>query len=686
MLSKPFLPALLALCLLILVPPFEAAAAAPTSSPMPPIASGHPRLGFHPDTGQAEAARLTKSPLWKAFLQRTKRALSVPNPKAATLATIISHGGLVELATDDAALGKMVGEAIEQFSQPVLAGAWNQQNDLVHNEQITALAFGYDWAYAYLTPKQRDLAAQALLALCAYGRKEFWFYFKPGSYSGFNNHTHFNHLGFAVAGLALAGDHPEGRKLAEEGYAAWTGFLLPIFDKFVGSNGIWNEGTHYNMVAYRPTFIWMTAASTALKKDFFQAPWVRQAGLSYLYLTRADNSMTILGDWWTDTSDDTVGNLLSRSFPVVARAAAAARDGHLQSFAQREMPYVETHDLDVWSLLWYDPAVPTRPITELPASHLFQGDASVGGGETLAVLRSGWGPNDRMITLSMGDWLGHHDHYDSNAFTIHYKGDLANDPGYGGEKDIDWTYYRRTSAHSSLLVPVPEAQAVKDDPQLKERGWGYDGGQRVPLAQDRPRDLAQFFAVRNPEYPNKSLFETGDCLKFVTKPTYDYVVGDATRAYHKSQITRWVRHLVYLKPDIVILYDVVETPPARAPRWLLKTVTKPARAGSEYIVRNGGGELGFRTLLPASPETNIVETPPTSTYSKGLGNGQEYRTEVVSPAGTEHRFLHVLQIRDTGATALRECRWKRDGDRLRVWVNNTEVLLRWDGTPEAVVR
>jgi hypothetical protein len=376
------------------------------------------------------------------------------------------------------------------------------------------------------------------------------------------------------------------------------------------------------MVAYRPTFIWMTAAATALKQDFFQSPWVRQAGLGYVYLTRADNTMTILGDWWTDRSETTVGNLLSRSFSIVARAAAAAKDPHLQAFAQREMPYVEAHGVDVWSLLWYAPTVPTRPLEDLPPSRLFQGKASVGGGETLAVLRSGWGPNDRMITLSMGDWLGHHDHYDSNAFTIYYKGDLANDPGYGGEKDIDWTYYRRTSAHSSLLVPVPDAQAVKDDPRLKERGWGYDGGQRVPLAQDRPRDLKQFFAVRNPEYPDKSLFETGDCLKFETKPTYDYVVGDATRAYHKSQIKRWVRHLIYLKPDIVILYDVVETPPGRSPRWLLKTVTKPAKVARGFVVRNGGGELGVRTLLPTEAETNVVETPSASTYSKGWGKNR----------------------------------------------------------------
>jgi hypothetical protein len=169
--------------LMVHIPVRSAAASAPSS--MPPIVAGHPRLGFHPQTGHAEASRLTKSPLWKAFLQRTNSALSVPEPKAATLAVIISQGALVALAKDDAVMGRRVGVAIEKFSAPILSGDWKEQNDLALNEQVAALAFGYDWAYAYLSPRQRELAARTLVKMCAYGRKEFWFYLlrvpTPGS-------------------------------------------------------------------------------------------------------------------------------------------------------------------------------------------------------------------------------------------------------------------------------------------------------------------------------------------------------------------------------------------------------------------------------------------------------------------------------------------------------------------------
>jgi len=52
-------------------------------------------------------------------------------------------------------------------------------------------------------------------------------------------------------------------------YDLFTRALLPVFEKRAGKEGIWNEGTHYNQIALKPTFIWMSAAGTALGKEFF---------------------------------------------------------------------------------------------------------------------------------------------------------------------------------------------------------------------------------------------------------------------------------------------------------------------------------------------------------------------------------------------------------------------------------
>jgi hypothetical protein len=375
----------------------------------------------------------------------------------------------------------------------------------------------------------------------------------------------------------------------------------------------------------------MEAAGPALGKNYFDAPWVRASGYYWVYLTRPDDTMTILGDWWPTVWATRCQPPRAHLLGYVTGRLGEPRwaPASLRAAATPARPEKGTRSVEP-ALVRPRPARP--PVSDLPPSRLFQADKSSAAAKTLAVLRSGWGPDARLITFSMGDWLGHHDHYDSNSFSIHYKEDLAIDPGYGGEKDIDWTYYRRTVAHNSLLGPCPEAQAVKDDPRLKERGWGYDGGQRVPLPQDRPRNQEQFFALKNPEYPDKSLFETGDCLAFDTRPTYDYVAGDATRAYHRSQLTRWVRHLVFLKPDVLVVYDVVETPPGRQPRWLLQTVNKPTiQSGSRLVARSGPAELRVQTLLPAQARRHLPPTPTTSPFGPQTSVAPLYRPKSPRP-------------------------------------------------------
>src|SRR5690606_38275692 len=46
----------------------------------------------------------------------------------------------------------------------------------------------------------------------------------------------------------------------------------------------------------------------------------------------------------------------------------------------------------------------------------------------------------------------------------------------------------------------------------------------------------------------------GRIAEFVTNPEWDYVSGDATRAYG-NLLERYFRHIVFLKPDLIVIYD-----------------------------------------------------------------------------------------------------------------------------------
>jgi hypothetical protein len=95
-----------------------------------------------------------------------------------------------------------------------------------------------------------------------------------------------------------------------------------------------------------------------------------------------------------------------------------------------------------------------------------------------------------------------------------------------------------------------------------------------------------------------------------------------------------------------------------------------------------------------------VPAPPLPHPERGKERPPLFRTEVTSPAGKEHRFLHVLPITDRPEgtrAAPAPARWARKGDRLEATTGDgasasrgqparRTVELRWDGSLGVVVR
>ncbi len=643
-----------------------------------PVRLSHPRLVFTGETVVPWADRLRRHPLFP-ILQARALAAGAGEPLTVSGSRELRDLAFVFQVTRDGWLGQKAASALERAVRQLLSGSYREtEDDQNHSIVLTNMALAYDWLYELLTPDRRRDGAAALMVLVRYGIDHFGFNHKEGSYAAFNNHAAQAIAARGLAGLAAAGEHPEAIGHADWAYRQFTQVFFPAMRLVAGDGGIWNEGTHYNMVMLKPLFYFMDAVRSATGENLYAGQgWVRSTNYYWLYLTQPDETMVMLGDWFYDkTLPNLYENLYSRIFPTIAKAAREAQDPYLQAYARAILPRVIPPQVEPWHVLWFDPDLPEKPWSELPASRVFRGDPTHGG-EELAVLRSGWGAGARVITLAGGDWFGHHDHYNTAAFTAFYKGDLAIDPGYDGESLQDWQFFRRTIAHNTVVVEAPEAAGA-----LASHGWGFEGGQRVLILRDRPRNVEQFFRQQNPEYPGSSLFETGNFLAWQLSPRYDYVAVDATKAYAKAQLTRFVRHLVYLKPDVVLVYDVIRTPPGRRPRWLLQTVAAPAVAGSTVLVQNDGGELHAQVLLPEFTAIQSVKSPAGS------------RTEVSAGPGEEHRFLVVMHLTDRGASRHPGVRWQRQGDRLVVTLlggtseatpTEVRVSFPWDGAPGVAV-
>jgi hypothetical protein len=176
-------------------------------------------------------------------------------------------------------------------------------------------------------------------------------------------------------------------------------------------------------------------------------------------------------------------------------------------------------------LLGYDPdLVPASPAT-FPTFARFPEIDQV-------MMRSSW--TDEKATLVgfkcgpfMGRTLSHdavfdfgtgHQDADSGSFQLFSHGRfLAIDPLYTGRE--------RTEDHSTMLF----------------KGHGQLGEQAA---------FGSMEALRFGHHP--------EIVHSTTTPAYDYVVGDVTRAYHPALgVTRFVRHLLFVKPDVLLVADEV---------------------------------------------------------------------------------------------------------------------------------
>jgi hypothetical protein len=120
------------------------------------------------------------------------------------------------------------------------------------------------------------------------------------------------------------------------------------------------------------------------------------------------------------------------------------------------------------------------------------------------------------------------------------------------------------------------------------------------------------------------------------------VTGDAGNIYvDEAQLAFFRRHLLFLKPDVVVVADDLG---AKAPsrfEWLLQALDtiRPAPAGG-YVIDEGGVRLAVNPVLPAKYEASVAERPYRASNLRDKLVTLNLRAEGL----TQTRFLVVLTV------------------------------------------
>jgi hypothetical protein len=203
-----------------------------------------------------------------------------------------------------------------------------------------------------------------------------------------------------------------------------------------------------------------------------------------------------------------------------------------------------------------------------------------------AALRSGWEKGGTLIALQSSSADQGHSHSDQNNVLI-YRGaeNLAMDCGYASAlQGAVREFARGAVGHNTVLV---------------------DG-----KGQIAKRGSTQYFA---------------------TSREVDYCMGDASEAYSSALLSRFHRHLIYLKPDLLLIVDDLRSGGRpQSFQWLLHphswgpeaTVTRngeplaleaPAKPGTVEIIK-GDQRMRLRFLNPPNLGARYVVYPGAETY------------------------------------------------------------------------
>ena len=201
-----------------------------------------------------------------------------------------------------------------------------------------------------------------------------------------------------------------------------------------------------------------------------------------------------------------------------------------------------------------------------------------------AVMRSGWQPEDTVISLRVGPWFNH-EHHDQGSFQVAAFGEeLVAEAGYADYyRDPHYPdYFTQAPAHNTVIIDG-DAFSQED----------YDG---------------RYW----PAFQNFAKFE-----RHVFSPGIDYLAANLAPAYaDASQVNRLTREYLFVKPDILIVHDRIEAATPHSYSWLLHI---PPGAQTQHRCHSGtdppqscicrahrsGGEHPLDTPAAADPHQRL---------------------------------------------------------------------------------
>ena len=454
---------------------------------------------------------------------------------------------------------------------------WGPYPDLAKAHLLYDVSLAYDWLYHNFTPGEREKIRDRL---AHEARLMFLASIKTGKYRSMwwrnaylQNHLWVDMCGLAAAGFALYGEVPDAEIWINQAHSKFLKVLNSL-----GTDGASHEGVGYWSYGLEYLLKYLDLARELLGCDLFNNTWLKKTAYYRLYMSLPRNmwerSMTIV-----NIADCPMMDWYGPDY-ILRKLAAEYNNSYAQWLAEELDKAGVVNPISGWlNLIWYDPSIPATPPYDLSTMKHFK-DLDI------VVVRDSWKEENILFVFKCGPFIGHsalkkfdydpgggHVHPDVNHFLlVAYGRWLVVDDGYLSKK---------TCQHNTIVFKVNGEEIG----QLGEGSMWFRGDEVI-----REKRMSAI-------------------IRAESNPIFDYIIGDAYNIYPDIiGLKKFLRHVIYLKPDIFIIVDEIETTKPVIPEWLLHYKGKLQKTGENtFTLINEDVSLKIYIIRPHEFKYRIYE-------------------------------------------------------------------------------
>ncbi len=468
-------------------------------------------------------------------------------------------------------------------------------NDEAAMPMLYMAARAYSWSYPVLS--ESDRAAVAAMMRERGGQAYKHLRARSHLWHPYDSHANRAWHFLGETAIAFYDDIPEAPEWLDY---AMTKFYT-AYPVWGDDDGGWHEGAAY-WNSYLSLFMyWASIMSSEFAIDVFQKPFFRHAGDFALYTLPPGSETGAFGDLALSSSS-------TRLAPLMLLLANGSRNSYWKWYAD----CAEANPGSGYLGFLYGmqlAGLEGKPPSDLPSSRCFHGTG-------LAVMNTNLldGKNNIQIDFKSSPFgRQSHGFNSNNAFMLNVNGERAlissgNRDLYGSKHHRNWMW--ETRSDNAILV---------------------NGQGQIP-------------------HTSKA---RGRISLFDTSPTVDVVAGEAAESY--SDVQRWTRRILFLKPNVIVIHDVLDTPEPATFDWLLHGMAPFSIEGQDVRWEGAASKGHLQFLEPgqlAISQTDVMDPPP-GDYAKL--KWKEWHLSAQSTEKAQHReFVVVISLQGADAAATYE--------------------------------